>query len=86
MQAFFANFAAATPGAQRSTPTPQTRVRQLHYLRTMLVLGPESLAVYTKRIGTNRGNPYFKPGAFAALGSGGLQVFERLRARTRRRR
>jgi hypothetical protein len=41
----------------------------------MAVLNPESLAVYSERIGTDRANPYFKPGAFSALASGGLQVF-----------
>ena len=39
----------------------------------MQVLSPESLAVYTKRIGTNRANPYFQPGAFRALGNGGCR-------------
>jgi len=39
------------------------------------VLGPESISVYPARIGTDRSNPYFKPGAFSALGSDGLQVF-----------
>ena len=42
----------------------------------MQIYVPESLAIYTKRIGTNRANPYFQPGAFRALGNGGLQVFE----------
>jgi hypothetical protein len=41
----------------------------------MQILGPESLAVYSQRIGTDRSNPYFKPGAFRSLGNGGLQVF-----------
>jgi hypothetical protein len=31
--------------------------------------------VYPLRVGTNRANPYFKSGAFRALLSGGLQVF-----------
>ena len=41
----------------------------------MLVFNPESLAIYPQRVGTNRANPYFQPGAFHALGNGGLQVF-----------
>ena len=41
----------------------------------MLVFNPQSLAVYPQRVGTDRANPYFKPGAFSSLGSGGLQVF-----------
>jgi len=75
LQAFFANFTAATQAHLLNSNTPN-QGPPLHYLRTMQVLGPESLAIYTKRIGTNRGNPYFKPGAFRLLGSGGLQVFE----------
>jgi hypothetical protein len=39
----------------------------------MNVMSPESLTLYPNRVGTNRGNPYFKPGAFRSLGS--LQVF-----------
>jgi phospholipid/cholesterol/gamma-HCH transport system substrate-binding protein len=74
VQAFFANFTAATQAHLLNTNTAN-QGPPLHYLRTMQVLVPESLSVYTKRIGTNRGNPYFKPGAFAALGNGGLQVF-----------
>ncbi len=75
VQAFFANFAAATQAHNLDSNT-ENQGPQLHYLRAMFVFGPESLAVYTKRVGTNRANPYFKPGAFSALGSGGLQVFE----------
>ena len=37
-------------------------------------MSPESLAVYPARLGTDRANPYFKPGAFGSLASG-LQVF-----------
>jgi phospholipid/cholesterol/gamma-HCH transport system substrate-binding protein len=73
LQAFFANFTAATQAHGSNTNTPDGP--QQHYLRSMQVLTPESLAVYSQRIGTNRANPYFKPGAFRALGNGGLQVF-----------
>jgi virulence factor Mce-like protein len=79
LQAFFANFAAATQTkAQNSNfaVNGESRGPQLHFLKTMLVLGPESLTIYSKRIGTNRANPYFQPGAFRALASGGLKVFE----------
>ena len=72
LQAFFANFTASTQAHGANTNTPGGP--QLHYLRSMQVLGPESLAIYPQRIGTDRGNPYFKPGAFRAL-NGGLQVF-----------
>jgi phospholipid/cholesterol/gamma-HCH transport system substrate-binding protein len=79
LQAFFANFAAATQTkAQNSNfaVNGESRGPQLHFLKTMLVLGPESLTVYSKRIGVNRANPYFQPGAFRALANGGLKVFE----------
>jgi phospholipid/cholesterol/gamma-HCH transport system substrate-binding protein len=74
VQAFFANLTAATQAHLLNTNTAN-QGPPLHYLRTMQVLVPESLTVYTKRIGTNRANPYFKPGAFAKLGTSGLQVF-----------
>jgi len=73
LQAFFANFTAATQSHGGNTNTPGGP--QQHYLTAMSVLNPESLAVYNQRIGTSRANPYFKPGAFSSLGNGGLQVF-----------
>jgi len=73
LQAFFANFTAATQAHGGNTNTPGGPAQ--HYLTAMAVLNPESLAVYNQRIGTDRANPYFKPGAFSALGNGGLQVF-----------
>jgi phospholipid/cholesterol/gamma-HCH transport system substrate-binding protein len=73
LQAFFANFTAATQAHESNTNIPGGP-RQ-HFLRSMQILGPESLAIYPQRPGTNRANPYFKPGAFRALGNGGLQVF-----------
>ncbi len=71
----FANFTGATQ-AHLGDSNTNNQGPPLHYLRTMQVLNPESLAIYTKRIGTNRANPYFLPGAFSALGNGGLKVFE----------
>jgi phospholipid/cholesterol/gamma-HCH transport system substrate-binding protein len=73
VQAFFANFTAATQAHGSNTNTAGQGPAE-HYLRTMNVLSPESLAVYPQRVGTNRPNPYFKPGAFSSLPSG-LQVF-----------
>jgi len=73
LQAFFANFTASTQAHGNNTNTPGGP--QQHYLRVMNVLNPESLTVYSQRPGTDRGNPYFKPGAFRAIASGGLQVF-----------
>ncbi|MGA2321375.1 MAG: MlaD family protein [Solirubrobacteraceae bacterium] len=74
LQAFFANFTGATQAKGLNSNTVNQGPMQ-HYLRTMQVLSPESLAVYPRRIGTDRANPYFQPGAFRALGDGGLQVF-----------
>jgi virulence factor Mce-like protein len=71
LQAFFANFTAVTQAHGSNTNTPSGP--QQHYLRSMQVLTPESLAVYPQRVGTNRANPYFKPGAFRSLGN--LQLF-----------
>lgn len=79
LQAFFANFAAATQTKAQDSNLAvngESRGPQLHFLKAMFVLTPESLAIYTKRIGTNRANPYFQPGAFRALTNGGLKVFE----------
>ncbi len=74
LQAFFANLTAATE-AHGGNGSVGGQGPTEHYLRTMLVFSPESLAVYPQRVGTDRSNPYFQPGAFHALGSGGLQVF-----------
>jgi phospholipid/cholesterol/gamma-HCH transport system substrate-binding protein len=67
LNAFFANVTAATQA--RSTAS------RVHYLRTTNPLNPENLAVYPRRIGTNRPNPYTKPGAFDNLRNG-LEVYE----------
>jgi phospholipid/cholesterol/gamma-HCH transport system substrate-binding protein len=74
LQAFFANLTAAT-AAHGQNGSTENQGPQEHYLRNMLVFNPEGLAIYPARVGTNRGNPYFKPGAFHALGTNGLQVF-----------
>jgi virulence factor Mce-like protein len=73
LQAFFANITAATAahglnGSANNQGPPQ------HYLRGMQVFNPQGLAVYPQRVGTDRSNPYFKPGAFSTLANG-LQVF-----------
>ncbi len=41
----------------------------------MQVFRPESLSIYSEPIGSNRANPYLKPGALGPIGNGGLQVF-----------
>lgn len=73
IQALFANATAATLLHEKNTNFG-TGGPQLHVLKAMQVLEPEGLAVYPQRIGTNRANPYPKPGAFRSLVSG-LSVF-----------
>jgi phospholipid/cholesterol/gamma-HCH transport system substrate-binding protein len=63
-------FLGNTVGATQAFDT--TRV---HYLRTTNPLNAENLAVYPRRIGTNRPNAYTKPGHFNQLAEG-LPVFE----------
>jgi phospholipid/cholesterol/gamma-HCH transport system substrate-binding protein len=72
LQALFANATAATLLHEKNTNIAGGP--QQHELRAMQVLEPEGLAVYPQRIGTNRANPYPKPGAFRSLASG-LSVF-----------
>jgi phospholipid/cholesterol/gamma-HCH transport system substrate-binding protein len=73
LQSLFANATAATQAHDKNSDTTNGQIQ--HYLRALNTVSPESLAVASQRIGTNRGNPYFQPGAFRLLGSGGLQVF-----------
>jgi phospholipid/cholesterol/gamma-HCH transport system substrate-binding protein len=73
LQALFANVAAATEAHNKNSDTSNGQIQ--HYLRGLVTINPESLAVYNSRIGTNRANPYFQPGAFNQLDNGGLQVF-----------
>jgi virulence factor Mce-like protein len=65
LTSFFAN----TVGATQAYTSPKPGV-QLHYLRTMNPVNPENFAVYPRRIGTNRPNPYEFPGAFNQLAQG----------------
>ena len=67
MTSFFANSAAATQATDPDT--------KLHYLRTTNPLNPENLAVYPKRLQTNRPNPYRFPNGFDQLATG-LPVYE----------
>jgi phospholipid/cholesterol/gamma-HCH transport system substrate-binding protein len=66
LTAFFANTVAGTQAKDTSG---------IHYLRTTNPLNPENLAVYPRRIGTNRPNPYTQPGNFRQLRNG-LPVFD----------
>ncbi len=74
VQSFFANLTAATEAHDKNADFGATGPIQ-HYLRGLLAVGPEALAAYTQRIGTNRANPYFKPGGISLIGNGGLQSF-----------
>jgi phospholipid/cholesterol/gamma-HCH transport system substrate-binding protein len=59
--AFFALDAASTQSVDR----PVGGDSVVHYLRTANPLNPENLAVYPKRVKTNRSNPYVAPGGYA---------------------
>ena len=61
LRAFFSNVPAST---QATTPDG------VHYLRTLNPQNPENLAVYPRRIGSNRTNPYMKPRGYDALPEG----------------
>ncbi len=67
LTAFFANTVGATQA--------QTPGSAVHYLRTTNPLNAENLAVYPRRLGTNRPNPYQLPGGTKNLKTG-LEVFE----------
>ena len=69
LSAFFANTVATT---QATTQEGNARV---HYLRTSNPANPENLAVYPRRLPTNRPNPYDFPSAFKNL-SAGLLSYE----------
>jgi virulence factor Mce-like protein len=62
LTSFFANTTAAT----QATGLPAG----VHYLRTSNPLNPENLAVYPRRLPTNRPNPYRLPGGFDELPQG----------------
>jgi virulence factor Mce-like protein len=60
--AFLGNATAATQGFLELDPDTLLPV---HYLRTEAPLTPEVLSTYSRRLGFNRTNPYFKPGGYA---------------------
>jgi virulence factor Mce-like protein len=69
LTAFFANTVAATQAFETKAG------KKIHYLRTSNPLNAENLAVYPRRIGTNRPNAYAKPGNFTQLANG-MPVFD----------
>src|SRR4051794_20692113 len=69
LTSFFANASTATQAKDPGT--------QLHYLRTSNPLNLENLAVYPRRLPTNRPNPYRLPGGFSESDiARGLAVYE----------
>ena len=77
LQAFFANLTAASQAAVGNANIEAIANQhgpKQHYLTSMQVLSPESLATYPNRIGTDRSNAYPLPGTYSSLSSG-LPVF-----------
>lgn len=68
--AFFANSTANTQATSQNI----TQTRLLHYLRISNPVNPEALTGYSKRLESNRGNPYMAPGGYEQLRNG-LKVF-----------
>ncbi|MGZ4268752.1 MAG: MlaD family protein [Solirubrobacteraceae bacterium] len=64
LNSFFANVVGSTQATSRAGNA------NVHYLRTTNPVNPENLAVYPRRIGTNRPNPYQFPDAFKKLAAG----------------
>ncbi len=50
--------------------TDQIGENRVHYLRLTSPVNPESLAVYQRRLGSSRRNPYLAPGAYDKLKTG----------------
>jgi virulence factor Mce-like protein len=55
--------------------TDQIGNNRVHYLRLTSPVNPEALAVYPRRLGSSRSNPYIAPGGYDKL-RGGLDVFD----------
>jgi virulence factor Mce-like protein len=60
-----ASFFALDSASTQSVDRPPGSNTVIHYLRTANPLNPENLAVYPKRVNTNRSNPYVAPGGYA---------------------
>jgi phospholipid/cholesterol/gamma-HCH transport system substrate-binding protein len=69
LDGFVGNIVGATEAAET------TDTARVHYLRTLSPFTPEGMALYPRRLASNRPNPYRFPGALNALASG-LAVFE----------
>jgi len=69
-----AQLASFSAALQATAPAVATG-EKLHYLRALVPFLPEGLAIYDQRIGSNRHNPYFKPGGLRRLEQG-LESFQ----------
>jgi phospholipid/cholesterol/gamma-HCH transport system substrate-binding protein len=63
-------FPGAVGATQATTPDG------VHYLRTENPQNPENYAVYPRRLGSTRPNPYMTSGGYNNLGKGGMLVYE----------
>jgi phospholipid/cholesterol/gamma-HCH transport system substrate-binding protein len=72
LQAFFANVTSATQAAEHNSDV--SGGPKEHILVGSQKLGPEGLALYPSKIGTNRANAYPLPGTYRSLATG-LPVF-----------
>jgi ABC-type transporter Mla subunit MlaD len=70
ISAFFANSATTTQGTLQNNE----QSKLLHYLRISNPVNPETLAVYPRRLASNRSNPYPLPGSSLSL-AGHASVF-----------
>ncbi len=64
LSALVANAAATTNGVSL------VKGEKVHYLRTLSLLNPESVATYPKRLRINRNIAYSKPGVYSRLAKG----------------
>jgi phospholipid/cholesterol/gamma-HCH transport system substrate-binding protein len=60
-----ASFFSLDVASTQVTDIPPGGETPVHYLRTANPLNPENLAVYPRRIPSNRSNPYVEPGGYA---------------------
>jgi virulence factor Mce-like protein len=65
---------ASFSSALQATAPVQSTGEQLHYLRALVPFLPEGLQVASQRLGSNRYNPYARPGWLRGL-AGGLESF-----------
>ncbi len=74
VQAFFANLTAASQFQQSNANYPEGEGPKQHLLTTLATLNPESLALYSSKLGTSRPNAYPLAGTYDQI-AGGLPVF-----------